>query len=292
MPDDEMKRLGNTQWSTTDDKIFFPTGRTQPTLYPGIYSVGIDATRGLFFRKENSGADDLIRFEEAEADQIMIDIDRFWESGERFKTFGLVQKRGILLYGPAGTGKTSICRMVMEDVVEERDGIVINLNIEIDFTVQALKAVREIQPDTPIVVLIEDIDEVLEDCHESSLINMLDGVDAINKVIFLASTNKPQELEARIVNRPSRFDYQIFIGALNEANRRIYIDSLFQKDGINDDVDQWVGDTKDLSIAHIKELFTSVHILRHEYPASLDRMRSMRDTIKLQETQAGFKQDG
>ena len=96
----------------------------------------------------------------------------------------------------------------------------------------------------------------------------------------MASTNYPEQLGDRIVNRPSRFDTRIKMGHPNDKSREIYFNSLFEKiKDINHghEVDQWIEDTKGMSIAHLKGLFISVFILEYPYEEALENHRAMID---------------
>lgn len=281
----------NTQWSSGDGTQFFPAGETRKELSPGVYSIGMDYNRGTYFRREAVHSDDLVFFEEAEADLVIREITAFWEAEEKYVQFGMLQKRGILLYGPPGSGKTCICRMVMDDVIK-RNGIVVKLDQGVSVFISGLKVLREIQPETPVVVLIEDVDIILEDDEETALINVLDGVDSISKVIFLATTNYPEKLEERIANRPSRFDRRIRVSPPSENNRRLFIKRAFSNGVKHDEkmINKWVDDTKEMSVAHIKELIIAVHVLGDDYDESLKRLKEMKNSLRNTEGSAGFKQ--
>jgi len=125
-----------------------------------------------------------------------------------------------------------------------------------------MRVLRQIQEDTPVVVIIEDIDSFLEIYNESEILNVLDGVNEVNKVVFLATTNYPEKLGARIVNRPSRFDKRFRIGYPSKTSRRMYFEHLIgegdenklkQKiSDLNLDLDRWVEDTDEMSVAHLR----------------------------------------
>jgi len=143
-----------------------------------------------------------------------------------------------------------------------------------------LRKLREIQPETPVVVLMEDIDSTIHVYSETDVINILDGVDRMDKIVFLATTNYPEQLGQRIMNRPSRFDKRYKVGYPNEESRRLYLHHLIG-DEPNDlvDVDKWVKDTPEFSIAHLKELFVAVVVFEDKYDDALKTLRSMKTEI-------------
>jgi ATP-dependent 26S proteasome regulatory subunit len=75
--------------------------------------------------------------------------------------------------------------------------------------------------------------------------------------VFVATTNYPEKLGERIINRPSRFDRRLFIDDPSDVARRMYLDEMVKghklPKGIT--VDMMVRDTKGMSLAHVKELF-------------------------------------
>jgi len=259
------------QWTTSDGKAFFPASRSVQKLEPGLYEVH-NSQQGIFFNQVAVGTEGLLRFPETASQKVVAEIETFWEREELFKKHNLAFKRGILLYGPPGSGKTCTIKLAINDVIK-RHGIVIKFTRPEVFA-EGMRILRQIQSSTPVIVLMEDIDSILEHYCESDVINILDGVDMIEKVVFLATTNYPEKLGARILNRPSRFDKRFKIGMPNEASRRIYLRSLMTaKKEI--DLERWVKDTENFSVAHLKELFVAVVFLGDEYSNALDTLKNM-----------------
>ena len=179
--------------------------------------------------------------------------------------------------------------MIIDDVVK-RGGIVIRFD-DPELFLDGMRALRKIQPDTPVVVMMEDIDSIIEVTSESEVLNILDGVNEVYKVVFLATTNYPDRLGGRIVNRPSRFDKRFKIDMPNKASRKLYFEHLFNKSGddVNDyDIDKWADDMKGLSIAHMKELFVAVVILGDDYEQAIDVLHHMQEDIDDREYNMGF----
>jgi hypothetical protein len=272
---------GAQQWSTPDDKRFFPTGKTCDELSPGLYGIRIEHGVGLFYERLPMTTEGLIRFEDSVSDSIVDEIEKFWNREFLFRQYGLSYKRGILLWGPPGSGKTCTCRMIMEKVFE-RNGVVFPMDVNPEIFKLGLRAFRDIQPKTPIVVLMEDLDAILENQNESEVVNLLDGVDLVDKIAFLATTNYPERLQPRIVNRPSRFDKRVRIGHPKPAARLKYLEHLFEnvEDKDAHDLNQWAEDTNNLSLAHVKELFVSVIVLGNSYEEAIVVLKRMKDSVE------------
>lgn len=261
------------QWSSPAPDMFVPCGQTTERLVPGLYSIEFSQDLGLYFRKINSKTEGLIKFPHTQCDTIVDEIKRFWTLEHEFKKYNLAHKRGQILWGEPGSGKTCILQLVSEDVIE-RGGIVIKFDNP-DIFVRGFRALRQIQPDTPVVVTMEDIDSLLAMYSEAEIINILDGAERFDKVIFMATTNYPELLGKRIVNRPSRFDKRYKIGSPTFESRQIYFRHL-AGDLADIDINKYAEDTEGLSIAHLKELFVSVIILGNDYDETLETLKTMK----------------
>lgn len=261
------------QWMTSNNKSFFPASRVTEILKPGFYEIKESMSQGLYFGRVPLNYAGLLKFPDSTADEVIAEIEKFWDSESLFKENKLPYKRGLLLYGPPGSGKTSCIKIIMQNLLK-RDGVVIKFEHPRLFEV-GMKMLREIQPDVPVVALMEDLDAILYSCNESDVINILDGVVPMHKVVFLGTTNHPEKLGSRIMNRPSRFDKRFEIGMPSVEARRIYFkDKLGEKIG-GSELAKWVEDTENMSIAHLKELIVNVKILGNPYDEAISTLKGM-----------------
>lgn len=276
LPDDEVPSQQFSQWTSSDNKLFIPSTKSIGRLAPALYEIKASPNIGIYFEKVKMSNEGLIKFPDSNSDKIITEIKKFWEREELFHKHRIAFKRGILLWGPPGSGKTCTIKLLVEDLIKNREGIVLKFTDPSLFAT-GVRILRAIQPTTPIIVLMEDLDSILNDHSESEVINILDGVDMVEKVAFLATTNYPERLGPRIVNRPSRFDKRLKIGMPSPEARKLYLEHLTKGCGI--DINKWVKDTQGFSVAHLKELFVSVYILGDEYPEALETLKSMKDSI-------------
>jgi SpoVK/Ycf46/Vps4 family AAA+-type ATPase len=259
------------QWTTPDDTHFFPAGRVELNLPPGYYSIGQDMS-GLFFKRKPVRTEALLRFPDSASDLVIEEIETFWNKEKTFHDADIPFKRGILLYGSPGGGKTCTIRLVIKNLVENRSGVVVEFSSP-SLLKEGYEVLRTIHTDIPIIVLMEDIDAILNRYDESDVLNLLDGVYGINKVVFLATTNTPEKLGSRIMNRPSRFDKRIFIGMPSSEARAVYLKTKLTEDA---EIAQWVEDTEGFSIAHLKELYVATKILGDSYDRALKELKGMK----------------
>ena len=189
--DEEDSKLGKAcesgykQWTTSDGVIFLPASNTSEVLVPGVYDIKHSERIGIFFEKIPVRTEGLIEFPNTTFSKVIVEIQKFWELEKTFKDFGMAYKRGILLYGSPGGGKSSLIQIITRSIIESKKGIVFNFDNPKLFK-EGLRVFRKIQPNTPIVVLMEDIDSIIEDWSESLVLNILDGVEAIHNCIFLS----------------------------------------------------------------------------------------------------------
>jgi hypothetical protein len=270
------------QWLTTDGTNYIPSSdiTLMDKLPPGVYIPDVDDRRGPHFSKVPVKTEGLLRFPDSNSDTVVAEIQKFWETEDTFREYGLSYKRGIILWGPAGSGKSSTLQLIMKDVIE-RGGVVLNFDYPGGF-IECYRLFKKIQPETPSVVVMEDIDSIIQRYSESSVLNILDGVEAIDKTVFLATTNYPDRLGARIINRPSRFDKRFKIGMPSAEAREMYLRHLIKEDRVDDleiPLEQWVADTKDFTLSHLRELFIAVLILGDNYEDAVKTLASMKEQI-------------
>lgn len=231
---------------------------------------------GPYFKKHDLAVDVLINLPDPATERVMKEMDKFWASEHRFRKHGFLWKRGIMLWGPPGSGKTSTVQSLINKVTSnQQNGIAISI-YDPNISSEGLTLLRKIEPRRPVLAIIEDIDALIRRYGESSLLSLLDGETQVDNIVYVATTNYPENLDPRFVNRPSRFDLVQKIGMPNANARRSYL--LFKHPEFAKNTQtlmQWVKDTEDFSIAHLKELLVAVHVLDCPYAEALDRLKTM-----------------
>ena len=145
-------------------------------------------------------------------DAIEDHVVRSVEHTARLTELGQHLKRGLLLHGPPGTGKTHTVRYLISRL--RSSTVVVLSGRALMLLPQATALVRRLEPS---VLVIEDVDLIAEDrsmLHQASpllfeLLNRIDGVDADADVTFVLTTNRVEEMERALVDRPGRVDLAV-----------------------------------------------------------------------------------
>lgn len=225
-----------------------------------------------------------------EVESILEDIKNFWDKRDVYKQNNMVYKRGVLLFGSAGTGKSYIIQRLIKHVIEEKDGIAISLASaqDIDYYVAFAPAVlRAIEVDRPVIIVLEEIDELLGSKAfydtTSKLLSVLDGLKQLNGgTLYLATTNSIGKLNDAFKNRPGRFDLKRRISLPSDEVRLHFLKSkLSVEQQKNYNLQKWVDDSKNFSLAHLKELIVSVAIMNQDYEKTICSLKAMSEKDSL-----------
>ena len=279
------KKLDFAQWSVMGDGSYIAAPKAEKQLPAGLYELEWNnRVNEWCVMRQAINTDELYELPTVEIGEILSDIKSFWKKSELYKSYKLMHKRGILLYGDPGCGKSGILQLCMMHIIDDLSGVVINIKNEdsIKAYVEMVPKLRQIEPNRPLVVIIEDIDSVAGDSNYSTsvLLNILDGIKQIENVVYIATTNYPEKLEERITNRPSRFDRRYYVSPPSREVRKSYLLNKIGENKVDINIEKWLDDTEDLSLSHLKELFISVVLLDNKYENAIEHLKGMKKTPK------------
>jgi hypothetical protein len=287
-------RKGFSQWAISQDGSYWPTFDTSIKVPAGVYEIHSSQNGPYMKRRKFTLSDTVLELPMTISEEILTDMQLFWDMRSKFEKYKMVYKRGILMHGPPGCGKSYLIQNIMKMIVQ-RDGIVFTCNDEDDVSrwIGFIQTFREIEPDRPIVVIIEDIDNIVQGGHStlSKLLNVLDGVEQIDNVVYLATTNYIERLQERISNRPSRFDRLYEIGLPDAKVREFFLKHKLHKEDLSKiDLADWIERTDGLTLSHIKEVIVSTMILNRSLDEVLDHFDVMKHpkNSRLHGKQLGF----
>ncbi len=232
-------------------------------LPPGHYKFDQESD-GFHFHRDHSVIESKVVLDDDQA-EIAKTVDRFWESGAQYERLGFAHKRGILLAGKPGTGKTTITRHLCQNVWK-RGGLSFFTG-DISELGPAMRALRSAT--APVLIAIEDIDGWTN--QDSYLTNFLDGMSGLNRVLIVATTNYLEKVSERLKGRPGRFDDVLMVGYPGTKVRREFIASKIPDNPAL--VDALVSMTAGISMAHIKEVLVRQLILGGCTPEMMAELR-------------------
>jgi ATPase family associated with various cellular activities (AAA) len=186
---------------------------------------------------------------------------------ERLLAAGRHLKRGVLLHGPPGTGKT-MTAMYLVATMPGRTVLILTGD-GLGLVEPACALARELEP---AMVLLEDVDLVAQErmFDESGpvlfeLLNEMDGVAGDADVLFLLTTNRPDVLEPALAARPGRIDEAVEL-PLPDADGLRQLLSLYSQ-GLDlraSDLDSVIDRLEGATPAHIKELLRKAALIAAE----------------------------
>jgi cell division protease FtsH len=175
----------------------------------------------------------------------------------RLARYGIPSKRGILLVGEPGTGKTLVCKALMA----QSTGVTgIIANAEALICMGYISNLYELAQDlSPCIVFIEDIDLIADERRRwvplLSLLSELDGVEEHEQIITIATTNHLEIIDKALSQRPSRFDRVIELPRPAIEYRREFISSLSGKIPMDEGTQRYLVDrTEGFTLAQIQEI--------------------------------------
>ncbi|MBI2018162.1 ATP-dependent metallopeptidase FtsH/Yme1/Tma family protein [Candidatus Daviesbacteria bacterium] len=174
-----------------------------------------------------------------EAKRELSEVVEFLKTPDKFKALGARIPKGVLMVGPAGTGKTLLSRAVAGEAGVPFYSIAGSEFMEMlvgvgasrvrDMFAQAKKA-------APSIIFIDEVESIGRqrgmgfsgghDEREQTLNQILvemDGFTPNDHVIVLAATNRPDLLDAALI-RPGRFDRRVVLGLPDLVERKAIIE--------------------------------------------------------------------
>lgn len=232
-------------------------------VYRGqVVSLGRDmfSRMGSFlrFHERPRVAQDELILPETTFDDIRRQVVGVARNSERLRAAGQHLKRGLLLYGPPGAGKTHTVRYLLGQL---RTTTVVQLSGDtLGAIKEACSIARALQP---AMIVVEDVDLIARHRDEYggstpllfTLLNEMDGLAEDADVVFLLTTNRADLLEPALAQRPGRIDQAVHIDLPDRDGRRRLVE-LYRGDLELDlgRIDAVLDRTDGVTASFIKEL--------------------------------------
>jgi hypothetical protein len=187
-------------------------------------------------------------------------VGRFVAARDAMKALRFSTKKGLLFYGPPGTGKTHTIHYLASQLPEYTTLLV--TAEQVGMIGEYFRLARYLQPS---MMVVEDVDLIarerehmrhaVEEVLLNKLLNEMDGLREDADVLFVLTTNRPDQLEPALASRPGRIDQAIEFPLPDEEGRTKLV-TLYSR-GLevpSDVMDLIVRRSKGSSPAFIKEL--------------------------------------
>ncbi len=223
---------------------------------------------------------------------------------KRIKNLGGRAKRGLLLTGPPGNGKTSACRWLWEEC--RRTGHEYQI-VSPDAYQAARRSCNPVQAVRDLftvnrsgIIFFDDMDVALRDRNtvretddQAVFLSALDGIQVNEGVVYVFTTNCSLDLIDPAFKRPGRIDLVLHFMLPDATLRRRLMDRWHADVRAGFDLDEAVRQTAGYSFAEVEEL-KNLLILRFidtngwEWDWAMEQFRQNRTDLAEQHRHVGF----
>ncbi|KAF5879048.1 putative atp-dependent zn protease protein [Botrytis fragariae] len=200
---------------------------------------------------------------------LIADVEGFFDNQALYKKLAVPWKRGIILHGVPGNGKTISIKALMSTLSSRPSPIpslyVKSFDGECHGPKWAISTIfQKARKMAPCLLIFEDLDSLVTEKTRSYFLNEVDGLESNDGILMIGSTNHLGKLDSSISKRPSRFDRKYCFRVPNEEERRAYVEfwrGKLGKDGgdmveFGEELCSLVAKmTEGFSFAYLKELF-------------------------------------
>ena len=221
----------------------------------------------LWKRVQKAKWDDVI-LNQSLKDGLIRDVETFFDHRDDYKQFDVPWKRGIILHGLPGNGKTVSIRALMRGLATRPDPIptlyVKSTNGDHGTIYAIRKIFKKARKMAPCLLIFEDLDSMITEDTRSFFLNEVDGLESNDGIMMIGSTNYLEKLDAGITKRPSRFDRKYHFDLPTAPERARYCEYWRSRLADNKAIDfppslssAIAGITEGFSFAYLQEAFIS-----------------------------------
>jgi len=264
----ENTTLTNVHSSTTDE-LLLAVGKWTSVPHEEIYvfdQTYWQKSAELWQSIKDASWDDVI-LEPKMKQNLIEDVQGFFDSQGLYQQFSVPWKRGIIMHGVPGNGKTISIKALINYLSKRPDPIpalyVKSLENKCDGRQASVKTIFDhARKMAPCLLVFEDLDSLITTEVRSYFLNEVDGLESNDGILMIGSTNHLDSLDPAIAKRPSRFDRKYHFRVPGLTERTSYSTYWQHKLEKNPNIDFPVDVcpiiatlTEGFSFAYLKELF-------------------------------------
>lgn len=265
-PDNPGKRTNDAT-----DALLLESGKWTRELHEEIFIFDDGSWRKsseLYTSVQGASWDDVILKPEMKT-RLVEDVQNFFDHQTLYQGMKVPWKRGVILHGAPGNGKTISIKALVNSLAARKESIPSLYVKSLDTMCGTPKwAIQQIfskaRVMAPCLLIFEDLDSMVTNKTRSYFLNEVDGLESNEGILMIGSTNHLNRLDSAITKRPSRFDRKYHFDLPDEEMRAAYASYWSRKYtdsttvGFPDALAPLIAKMTDgFSFAYLQELFVS-----------------------------------
>jgi hypothetical protein len=240
----------------------------------GVYKAEYELRHGTILKPFNvSGQDKYIDLGRG-VNGLQEDFDLFLKIRNKYETFGKRHKKGVLIYGKPGQGKSVEIMQIFKQAENKKFRVIL---IPSDFpSMDKLDAYKDLLNGEVTVFVMEELTERLKGNNVEPLLTFLDGEESWNNCYVVATTNYPEELPSNLADRTGRFETIIEYKNPTEKQLIKFMNGLkVPKEVVEKDLDQ----LKDLSLDYLSYIAFQYYLYKKPLSEIIAKLNHQRKEV-------------
>lgn len=223
---------------------------TNDDFIEALKSISPSALREVFIEVPNVRWEDIGGLEKLK-ETLKEAVEWPLTNSEDFRRLGIQPSKGILLFGPPGTGKTMLSKAV---ATESKANFISVKGSEIlsKWFGESERKISEIfkkaRQASPCIVFFDELDAIapmrgsgvgeprVVERMVNTILSEMDGLEELRGVVVIGATNRPDLIDAALL-RPGRFDEVVLVPPPNEKARfdilKVHVKNMALDDDVN-----------------------------------------------------------